>query len=109
MNLSAESHAKVGKPFMSAHNDWQEGTYTCFCEWIPVQYGIELPDSEDEAGLPAQQQRAKDITFVKKNGFRVLPNRAGFTVKDMQRVVRAYIGTCYHKSFKEIVVLRSLC
>ena len=109
INLSVESRAKVGKPFTSTCDGWEEGTYTNFREWIKGQYGLQSLNSKDEQGLPARQQKAKDITFKKTNGFRVLPPRTGLTVKDMQRVVRAYIGTCYRMCFHEIAPARPLC
>lgn len=113
MNPSAESHAKVGRQFTNACSEWEDGTYTKFREWIKVQYGMQSQDSEDEGPLPARQQRSKDIIFKKdpQKGFRVLPKRDGHTVKDMQRTVRAYIGTCYRKysGCGDIASLRPFC
>jgi hypothetical protein len=54
-------------------------------------------DSEDEVEVPVDMQKAKSIAFQKnKKGYFILPPRSDYrTIKQRQRVVRAYIGTVY--------------
>ena len=62
------------------------------------QFGFENLDSEDEAELPVDSQKAKDIVFKKnEKGVYLVPKKSDFgkRLKMRQRVVRGYIGTVY--------------
>jgi hypothetical protein len=61
------------------------------------QFGFEKLDSEDEAELPVNAQKAKDIKFkTNKKGHLILPQKSDFKLLKMrQRVVRGYIGAVY--------------
>ena len=56
-------------------------------------------ESDDEAEVPVDVQKAKDIEFErKKRGDYVLPPMGNFKfIKQRQRVVRGYIGAVYHQ------------
>ena len=58
---------------------------------------MEEVDSEDNGDVPVDFQRAKDIEFKKnERGEFILPPISTYdTVRQKQRVVRAYIGAVY--------------
>lgn len=97
---SMETPPLVGKSFTNAHQDWKEGMYENFKEWSVKQFGHQPLESEDEAELPIQFQKAKDISFEKnRRGHFVLPPLRNYrTIKQKQRVIRAYVGAVYRKS-----------
>jgi hypothetical protein len=57
-------------------------------------------DSDEEAEVPVDMMKAKDITFEqKKTGEFILPPFANYrTAKQKQRVIRGYIGAVYRQS-----------
>ena len=61
------------------------------------QFGLKELDSEDEVEVPVDMQKVKSIAFQKnKKGYFILPLRSDYrTIKQRQRVVRAYIGSVY--------------
>jgi hypothetical protein len=57
-------------------------------------------ESDDEAEVPVHMQKAKDIKFERnKEGEYILPSMSDYgTVRQMQRVIRGYIGAVYRMS-----------
>lgn len=70
-----------------------------FKDWAVKQFGHKGGDSDDDDEVPIHHQKAKDIVFKKdKKGRFILPAKSEFkTVRDLQRVVRGYIGAVYSK------------
>jgi hypothetical protein len=97
MNRSVESSPQMGNSFTNSCPDWREGMYENFKEWALKQFGVKELDSDDNAPVPVQFQKAKDIEFKKnKKGEFILPPIQNFnTVRQRQRVVRGYIGAVY--------------
>ena len=94
---SVESSPNVGNSFTKSFAGWGDGTYENFKEWSVRQFGIEKLEPDDEAEIPADMQKAKDITFEKnEKGHFILPPLSNYnTTKQRQRVVRGYIGAVY--------------
>jgi hypothetical protein len=90
----------LGNGFTNSCPDWQEGTYENFKEWSLKQFGVKELDSDDNAEVPVNFQKAKDIHFEKNSeGHFILPPFQNFTAtRQRQRVVRGYIGAVYHLS-----------
>ena len=63
------------------------------------QYGFQELGSEDEAGVPVEETKAKDIVFDRnENGDLILPRKTDFkNLRQKQRVVRGYVGASYSK------------
>jgi hypothetical protein len=92
-----ESSALIGNTFTNSCPDWKEGTYDNFKDWALKQFGVTEPDSDEDAEVPVQLQKAKDIKFSKNiRGEFILPPISNYkTIRQKQRVVRAYIGAVY--------------
>ena len=60
----------VGNTFTNSCPDWKVGTYENFKDWAVRQFGVKELESDDEAEVPVQMQKAKDIVFKrsKKGG-----------------------------------------
>ena len=71
--------------------------YENFKEWLVKQFGYQNLESGDEAEVPVQFQKAKDICFEKnRRGELILPPLQNFkTIKQKQRVIRGYVGAIY--------------
>jgi hypothetical protein len=64
------------------------------------QFRLQELDSDDEAGVPANMQKAKDIEFERNGkGVLILPPNVFKTIRAKQRVVRGYVGAVYSRSF----------
>jgi hypothetical protein len=89
----------VGNSFTNSCTDWRDGTYENFKEWAVRQFGEKDLESDDEAEVPVDARKAKDIEFDRnKRGYYVLPQIANFkNTKQRQRVVRGYIGAVYRQ------------
>jgi hypothetical protein len=63
------------------------------------QFGIGEVESDDEAEVPADMMKAKDLTFeTNVRGHFILPPLESLVnIKQRQRVVRGYIGAVYRK------------
>ena len=98
---SVKTSPMVSNPFTHACNDWRDGTYKNFKEWAVKQFGHKDMDTDDEAEVPVDMQKAKDISFQRnKKGQYIVPEMANFnTIRQKQRVVRGYIGAVYRMSF----------
>jgi hypothetical protein len=96
-NYSIEGTPSAGTAFTNSYADWREGTYELFKEWSLKQHGLKEPDSDDDTDVPVHLQKAKDIPFERNTiGDFILPPLSNFrTVRQKQRVVRAYIGAVY--------------
>lgn len=95
---SVESSPNVGNAFTNACKDWREGTFENFKDWAVKQFGFEKLNSEDEAELPVDSQKAKDLLFKKnEDGVFLVPKKSDLNkrLKMRQRVVRGYIGAVY--------------
>ncbi len=105
-NPSSESSPMVGNAFTHSYSDWRDGTYENFKEWAVKQFGLKDLDSDDNAEVPVDMQKAKDIAFKKnKNGVYILPEMADFkTIRQKQRVIRGYIGAVYSMFFQFIFI-----
>ena len=68
------------------------------------QFGVKDLESDDEAEVPVDALKAKEIEFERsKKGHFVLPPMSNFkTIKQRQRLVRGYIGAVYRKYQKMI-------
>ena len=99
MNRSVETTPSNGTAFTSSYPDWREGTYENFKEWSMKRLGVKEPDSDDDAEVPVQMQKAKNIEFETNDlgDFVLPPLRDIRTVRGKQRVVRGYIGALYSK------------
>ena len=97
MNCSVESSPHLGNSFTNSCPDWRDGTYENFKEWALKQFGVKELDSEDNAEVPVNFQKAKDLEFKKNaSGKFILPPIGNFqTTRQRQRVVRGYIGAVY--------------
>jgi hypothetical protein len=104
--FSLESSPNVGSSFTTAHKDWNEGMYENFKAWSVKQFGLQDLESGDEADVPVNFMKAKDISFEKnRHGAFILPPFQNYSkVKERQRVIRGYVGAVYSKS---ILGLRS--
>jgi hypothetical protein len=100
-NFSVESSPIVGNSFTNSYKEWRDGTYENFKEWAIKQFGFEDLDSDDEAEVPVDAQKAKDIPFtMNKKGHIVVPNKSQYKrIRERQRVVRGYIGAVYSEYF----------
>ena len=85
--------------FTNSCGDWRDGTYENFKEWSARQFQVKDLELDDEAEVPVDAQKAKDIEFERnKRGDYVLPPMGNFkTIKQRQRVVRGYIGAVYRQ------------
>ena len=85
--------------------DWSEGTYEKFKEWAVSHFGLKEGESDDEADVPANFMKAKNIKFRKdRHGVYVLPHISDYRkAKERQRVVRGYLGTVYSAFFSPII------
>jgi hypothetical protein len=95
---SIESLPKVGNAFTQSYPDWSDdGMNDKFKEWAAKQFGMKELEPDDEAELPVEMQKAKNIPFKKnKKGVYILPQKTDYkTVKQKQRVIRGYIGAVY--------------
>jgi hypothetical protein len=94
---SIESPPVVRHSFTTSCSDWKAGTYELFRDWAGKQFGVKELDTDDEAEVPVDMQKAKDIAFEKNdNGDFVLPPKIQFNrVKQKQRVIRGFIGALY--------------
>lgn len=99
-----ESSPIAGNSFTNACSDWRDGTYENFKEWAVKQFGLKELESDDEADVPVDMQKAKDIVFERnKKGEPILPDMSNYkTICQKQRVVRGYIGAIYRMSFQLI-------
>jgi hypothetical protein len=95
--FSVESSPNVGTTFTNSCKEWRDGTYESFKDWSMKQFRIQDLESEDEAEVPVDAQKAKDIVFEKnERGDYILPPIDGQkTTKQRQRMVRGYIGAVY--------------
>jgi hypothetical protein len=95
-----ETPPLVGNSFTNTHKDWKEGMYENFKDWSVKQFGNQPLGSGDEAELPVEFQKAKDISFEKnRRGCFILPPLENYrTIKQKQKVIRAYVGAVYRKS-----------
>ena len=82
--------------------------YENFKEWAVRQFGVKDLVSDDEADVPVNFKKAKDLTFERNNdGEFILPKFSEFkTIRQKQRVVRGYIGAVY-RFFHSIVLCLS--
>jgi hypothetical protein len=103
---SVESSPMVGNSFTNSCNEWRDGTYENFKEWAVRQFGVKDLESDDEAEVPVDTQKAKDIEFeMNKRGNRVLPEIRNYkNTKQRQRVVRGYIGAVYRKKSFSLLI-----
>jgi hypothetical protein len=87
----------VGNAFTNSCPDWKEGTYDNFKEWAVRQFGVKELESDDEADVPVDMQKAKDLVFKRnRKGVYMLPSMGDFkTTRQRQRVIRGYIGAVY--------------
>lgn len=99
--FSVESVPGQGNSFTNTHPDWKEGIFDKFNEWASKQFGLKEMDSDDDAEVPVDKQKAKDIEFEKdESGVLILPPMDEYnTVRQRQRVVRGYIGAVYSRFF----------
>lgn len=83
--------------FTTTCSDWREGTYENFKLWASTQFGLKESESDDEAEVPVNFQKAKDISFDRnKRGKLILPPMSNYrTIKQRQRVIRGYVGALY--------------
>ena len=95
--FSVETPPFAGNKFTHSNPDWQEGTNEKFNDWAVGQFGLKELDSDEEAEVPVNMQKAKDISFqVNKRGHFVLPSIHDYRLaRERQRVVRGYIGAIY--------------
>ena len=95
-----ETPPLVGNSFINVHKDWKEGMYENFKEWSMKQFSHQPLESGDEAELPIEFQKAKDISFEKNHhGHFILPPLQRYRkIKQKQRVIRAYVRAVYCKS-----------
>ena len=100
-----ESSPIAGNSFTNACSDWRDGTYENFKEWSVKQFGLKELESDDEADVPVDMQKAKDIVFERnKKGEPILPDMSNYKmIRQKQRVVRGYIGAIYCMSFQLII------
>lgn len=96
---SVATTPNVGNPFTNTYPDWEEGTYNNFKEWAVRQFGLKELNSDDEAEVPVDMQKAKKIVFKKgKKGYYILPPMSEYKkIKQKQRVIRGYLGAVYSK------------
>lgn len=95
---SVESSQNVGNSFTNSCDTWRDGTYENFKEWAVKQFGMNDLESNDEAEVPVDMQKAKDIAFQKNGlGHLILPPLDGQNTKQRQRLVRGYIGAVYRQ------------
>jgi hypothetical protein len=94
----------LGSSFTDSHADWREGTYENFKNWALTQHGLNDLDSDEEAEVSVQYQKAKDISFEKnRKGYFILPPKANYkNNKQKQRVIRGYIGAVYRTSIQSV-------
>ena len=97
MIRSVESSQCVGHSFTNSCPDWRDGTYQMFNDWALKQFGAKELDSDDQAAIPVQFQKAKNIEFKKNaNGEFILPPMSNYgTIRQKQRVIRGYLGAVY--------------
>jgi hypothetical protein len=90
----------VGNSFTNSCPDWKEGTYESFKDWAVRQFGLKDLESGDEAEVPVNLKKAKDISFkVNRKGHLVLLPLSNFRkTRERQRVVRGYIGAVYSET-----------
>ena len=95
--ISVESSPNSGNKFTNSCKTWREGTYENFKEWVVKQFRISELGSDDEAEVLADMQKAKDISFEKNDcGHFILPPIENHhSMKQRQRIIRAYIGAVY--------------
>jgi hypothetical protein len=96
---SVETSRSGGNAFTKSCDDWRDGTYEKFKEWAIGQFDDKDSNSDDEAEVPVDTQKAKDIEFEKnKKGNFVLPPIENYnTIKQRQRIIRGYVGAVYRK------------
>jgi hypothetical protein len=101
---SVESSPVVGNAFTVSCNDWKEGTCANFNDWALKQFDFKEFDSDDEAEVPVHMMKAKDIKFERNDRKElILPPISNYrTVRQKQRVIRAYIGAVYRQSIQYI-------
>ena len=95
--LSVEGSPLVGNTFTQYCKDWKVGTYENFVDWAGKQFGTKELESDDNAEVPVDMQKAKDIVFERNDwGEFILPPMEDFrTTKQKQRIIRGYIGAVY--------------
>ena len=87
---SVESAAEVGNPFTHAYPDWKEGTYEILKDWALKQFGGST--SDDEADIPVQYQKAKDISFKRnKSGDLILPPMSDYKKLHQEKKIIVYM------------------
>ena len=93
--------------FTNSYQDWREGTFENFKAWSLDQFCINPKDSDDEAEVPVNMVKVKDISFEKNwSGVCVLPPMGNYkTIKQKQRVMRGYIGATYSQPFPSVFFL----
>jgi hypothetical protein len=96
---SVETSPVAGNSFTNSCDNWQDGTFDNFKDWAVRKFGLKDPVTEDEAEIPVENQKAKDIVFERNDlGELILPPLANFkNVKQKQRVIRGFIGAAYSK------------
>ena len=84
LNTSIKSSPVTENSFKNSYQDWREGTFEKFKAWSLDQFGVNPKDSDDEAEVPVNMVKAKDIFFEKnRSGVFVLPPMA--TIKPSNR------------------------
>ena len=103
---SVESSPVAGNKFTNSCDEWRDGTYDNFNQWAVRQFGIEELDSNDEAEVPADLQKAKDMVFEKNGrGEFILPSMVKCqNTKQRQRLIRGYIGAVYRESTHSLYI-----
>jgi hypothetical protein len=94
----------VGNSFTNSCPEWRDGTYEIFKDWAVRQFGLKDLDSGDEAEVPVNLKKAKDISFkVNRKGHLILAPLSNFRkTRERQRVVRGYIGAVYSESINQL-------
>jgi hypothetical protein len=95
-----ESSPIAGNTFTNVHKDWKEGMYENFKDWSVGQFGLREMESGDEAEVPVNFRKAKEIIFEKnRRGEFILPPMENYKkIKEKQRVIRGYVGAVYRES-----------
>lgn len=95
-----ESSPIAGNSFTNVHKDWKDGMYQNFKDWSVGQFGLREMESGDEAEVPVNFRKAKEIIFEKnRRGEFILPPMENYKkIKEKQRVIRGYVGAVYRES-----------
>ena len=95
--FSVESSPNIGNSFTKSCSDWKDGTFENFNDWALKQFRFQKLGAEDEAEVPVDEQKAKDLKFDKNdNDDFILPPKTDLkNIRQKQRVIRGYIGAVY--------------